>query len=210
MHNEKLINLILCIVTCIAFIISWGLILFFSGHFNSNQTINLATRNSQLHPTVFRIFDKSTPEHCDRFIVIKPFDWYVWAINGRVYIINIEGDTNCNPGTSPIIEVHTDHFTEGCLDISLNTLLEYYTSVCEPIEKTYQIESDTFTILSALNILFKEYIPLTAPDTVQQTTNQIITSDVVKRRFKRDLTNTLNRSDKHDFIHRMYRRHVRN
>lgn len=185
--DEKKINLILCIVTCIAFIVSWCLILFFSRKFNFNQLIKLATDKSQLNPTEFYIFDRSTKDQCDRFIIIKPFYWYVWCINNRVYIINDESSNNCNPSSTPIIQVHKDHFTEGCLDINLKSLIEYYTNLTEPIIKSYEIETETFTILSALNILFKEYITISKADNVNQNTNNIISNFLVQNRFKRSI-----------------------
>jgi hypothetical protein len=123
--------------------------------------IDRAVQDSEYNPTEFYIYDKSTERVCNRLIQIKPFDWYVWATGKDLYILNQEGGISCGPASTPVIRVLKDHFIETCLKIDYDSILRGYTG--EESNATlkvvpYTIESRTFTILSALNILVKDWI----------------------------------------------------
>lgn len=112
---------------------------------------------SEFNPTEFRIYDRSTENVCDRLIIVHPFDWYIWAVRGELYIVNPEGGVKCSPNTTPAIKVYQDKFIETCITLNFNALVKSYTSKKPYIHK-YEINSKTFTVLSALNILFDGFI----------------------------------------------------
>ena len=124
-----------------------------------NSTIDLAVETSEYNPTEFLIYDKSTKDVCNRLIHIKPFDWYVWATGKELYILNPEGGISCGSGNTPAVRVLKNQFIETCLKIDYDSILRGYMND-EAVLKVvpYQIETRTFTILSALNILVKDWI----------------------------------------------------
>lgn len=117
-----------------------------------------AVTRAAYQPTVFRIYDKSTENVCNRLIVVSPFDWYIWACREELYILNPEGGIRCAANTTPAIRVYADQFVESCLKINYNTILEEYTKKTHPKIVPYDIEGTTFTILSAINILAEKWI----------------------------------------------------
>lgn len=132
---------------------------------NLPRTIDRAVERSAFRPTVFRIYDKSSDAVCDRLIVVEPFDWYVWACRGQLFVLNPEGGSvKCQAGTTPAVRVLERQFYETCVNLDLDTLLRGYTTTGVLKEVPYDIEGTTFTILSALNILCKEWITFEKDD----------------------------------------------
>lgn len=131
---------------------------------NTDAIIDEAVLRAEYTPTIFKIYDKSTDEICNRFIVVSPFDWYIWACRGELYILNPESGIKCSPNTTPAVQVLKDQFLETCLKLNLNSILDVYVNGKTPYIVPYEIESTTFTILSALNILMKEYITFHVDD----------------------------------------------
>lgn len=123
-----------------------------------DNIIDEAARRAEYSPTIFKIYDKSTAEVCNRLIVVAPFDWYIWACRGELYILNPEGGIKCAANTTPAIQVLPDQFLETCLKLNLNSILDAYVNGHVPYVEPYEITTTTFTILSALNILMKKFI----------------------------------------------------
>lgn len=121
--------------------------------------IDRAVERSTFRPTVFKIYDKSSETVCDRLIVVEPFDWYVWACRGQLFVLNPEGGSvKCQAGTTPAVRVLEKQFYETCVNLDLDTLLRAYTMTGVYKEVPYEIVGTTFTILSALNILCKDWV----------------------------------------------------
>ncbi|KAG8362569.1 uncharacterized LOC105270531 [Fopius arisanus] len=120
--------------------------------------IDYATKESALHPTVFKIYDKSTPTRCDRFIIVLPFDWYIWAVRGELYVVNPEGGIQCTGNNTPAVRILKDKYFETCLTIQFPALFKAYTHYIKPKIVPYDIDKPKFTVLSALDILGKRWI----------------------------------------------------
>nr|DBA13079.1 TPA: 19kDa protein [Oryctes rhinoceros nudivirus] len=156
------------IITATVIIISIACLYYmyaFKRRANTDAIIDEAVLRAEYTPTIFKIYDKSTDEICNRFIVVSPFDWYIWACRGELYILNPESGIKCAPNTTPAVQVLKDQFLETCLKLNLNSILDMYVNGKTPYIVPYEIESTTFTILSALNILMKEYITFHVDDT---------------------------------------------
>lgn len=123
-------------------------------------------------PTYYDIYDRSTETECDRLIIVKPFDWYIWAKNGLVYLLNATNE-NCpityTPSTLVPASTNLDdasyNFKSVCLYIVFNDVIESYKNNNIGIKVNFQIEEiqaqrNKFTILDALNDLFKNYITM--------------------------------------------------
>lgn len=122
-----------------------------------NKVLDEIVHKSNYESTVFKIYDKSTADICDRLIIVSPFDWYIWATQHNLYILNPEGGASCPPNNTPAIQVTRDNFTATCLRISFETILKDYTADVPKIVP-YEIKDTVFTILSALNLLVSDWI----------------------------------------------------
>lgn len=177
-----------------------------------HNVIDRAVKDTAFNPTYFEIYDKSTKTECNRFIIIQPFRWYLWACNNQLFIVNPEGGVKCNPNTSPAIQVFEDHFNETCLTINIDSLLDGYTKNEQPKIVPYEIEKETFTILSAINILVKKWI--TFDRTIKPTTNIIHLSNSTTSIEARTLTKELvidkmkNTTLQHSKIHKHLNQHL--
>lgn len=121
--------------------------------------VDEAAKRSAFSPTEFHIYDKSTEKRCDRLIVVYPFEWHIWAIANQLYILNPEGGIICGAGSTPAVKVVRDQFFEVCLKIDYDSLLRGYTEGVTPSKIVpYEINSSTFTVLSALNLLVKGWV----------------------------------------------------
>lgn len=140
------------------------------------EAYKTSEEETRWQPAHFTIYDNSTPEICDRFIEISPFNWYVWAIQNQVYILENTSGIICQIGTTPAIKVTPDPktFTHVCLTVTIDGILSQYTKA--PYTIFYDITDSSvenkFTVLDALNILFREYITIKFVD---ETTNVIDT-----------------------------------
>lgn len=131
-----------------------------------DETYKSAEEMTRFKPTYFLIFDKSKTDICDRLIIVQPFGWLIWAINKNVYILDNVTGHQCPLGSSAAIRVTQNIFTMNaeCINIVPTALLNLYN---DPIKIDYDITNsstiDKFTVLDALNILFKEYITMALP-----------------------------------------------
>lgn len=193
---------------------------------NIGKYVSNATKSSAFSPTEFHIYDKSSERRCDRLIIVQPFDWYVWAIGGQLYILNPEGSIMCGTGCTPAVKVLKRQFLEVCLKIGYDSLLRGYTEGVAPSKIVpYEIESTTFTILSALNLLVKEYVTLSDTEptklehrietiTDDDANNTIIEEEVHARNRRYVSADTVNRMMSRDNVQHallldMYRWHMR-
>lgn len=127
---------------------------------NGQKLVEDAVANSAFNPTIFKIYDKSTSSTCDRLIEVRPFNWYIWACGGEVFILNPEGVMKCSMNSTPVVQVHVNQtFTNTCISMPLQSILNEYRKI-PAVDIPYEIVGNKFTILSALNILVKNYIKL--------------------------------------------------
>lgn len=161
---------------------------------NIEAIINEAVTKAEYTPTVFKIYDKSTTKICNRLIIIAPFDWYVWACRGELYILNPESGIRCSPSSTPAVRVFADHFVETCLQLDFNSIIDVYTRGQIPTMIPYEITETTFTILSALNILMKKWITFDKETDPIVKLNHLPTNDTTTTTTTTATTNNHNRT----------------
>lgn len=127
---------------------------------NGNVILKQSADSSKYTPTSFEIYDKSTTTKCNRLICIKPFDWIVWAINNEIYVINPESGFNCPINSTPAVLVTSKTFTHICLKIHIVDLLKNYKETGVKKTVPFDITGTKFTIITALNILLKNWVTL--------------------------------------------------
>lgn len=127
------------------------------------KSFQIAEENTRFKSTFFLIYDRSTSDICDRLIIVQPFGWIIWAINGDVYILDNVVTNVCPLGSSLAIRVTNDIITFNtiCINAVPLSLINMYK---DPQRIDYNIEESSqknkFTVLDALNILFKNYITI--------------------------------------------------
>lgn len=139
--------------------------------FSMSKILNYSIHESEYKSTIFEIFDKSTKTTCDRLIIVKPFGWYIWAINNELYILNPENGMSCGAGSTPAVKILKDLYINCCLRLDYDSIINSYSN-SPKIIVDYTINDKTFTIFSALNILVKKYIKFDI-NSVQATLNEI-------------------------------------
>lgn len=127
------------------------------------RLVHDAIDNSEYNPTFVQIYDRSTEEECNRLIIVRPFNWHLWAINDNLYILNPQITKAICPNMStPAIQVINENtFQEICLKLSFTAILDHYTNseTIEPYTFEYTIKNNTFTVLTAINwLLERNYI----------------------------------------------------
>lgn len=125
---------------------------------NISNILSYAVDKSSYNPTIFKIYDKSTKVSCNRLIVVEPFSWFLWAINGKLYILNPEGGISCSNTNTPAIQVTATKFIEVCLNLNYTSILDMYMLNVIPRIINYEIKTQTFTILTALNLLTEDWV----------------------------------------------------
>lgn len=143
------------IITVIVIIIT-----VFSKSTKFDTIINYANEKSEYNPTRFIIYDKSTTDVCNRLIVVEPFDWVIFANNNELYVLNPEGNIRCALDRTPAVRVFENHFVETCLNMNYDVLKKAYDVKHDATVHyiPYEITTNKFTILDALNILVKSLI----------------------------------------------------
>lgn len=125
---------------------------------NIGDAVNAAVDGSMFSPTRFVIYDRSTETKCDRLITILPFEWYLWAVRDELYILNPEGVTHCERNMIPVVQVIDNTFKMTCINLELDTLLKHYKENGVTKIVNYEITGKKFTIMTALNILVKDWV----------------------------------------------------
>lgn len=138
--------------------------------------IERASHDTRFGITEFIIYDKSPDfKTCDRLICIKPFDWYIWAKAGKVYILN-DTKYSCPVNTCPAVEVpyeRTDSndiqseydFKNVCINMLFVDIINAYSTNSIIVHEEFEMEKlamkpNKFTILDTLNYLFERYITM--------------------------------------------------
>lgn len=134
------------------------------------KAIETASEATNFAPTYFELYDNST-DMCDRLVIVQPFQWHIWAVSGTVYLLN-ESNKTCPLNYTPSIVVPRNNKSEGdqifkdvCINKVFNQIVTTYTSSTLPVKIMFDIEElqqepNRFTILDALNYLFKYYITM--------------------------------------------------
>lgn len=141
---------------------------------NIGGIVDHAAQEAAFNSNVFIIRDKSSNTVCNRLITVRPFDWTIWACRGELYILNPEGGIQCSAGRTPAVRVYADQFVETCLTLSYDTIIGSYSkrNGAKIKHVPYEIEGSTFTILTALNVLAKDWITFDTDD-AQSTTGKL-------------------------------------
>lgn len=170
------LNLIGLFLLCIVIL----LILYFNKSTILTNVAKESSLASRFSPTVFKIYDNPITGECDRLIIIKPFDWYILAKGGRVYILN-QTTYDCPQNATPSVlvpqsvnEVNINYeFLHTCLDINFRDIVDIYrnSSFIKEYTLPYDLQSlwsvkDRFTVLDALNYLFQHYITMSLSDAI--------------------------------------------
>lgn len=202
--------LVITIVTIICLICFYCMHVF-SKNSNVNQIIHNASLESEFSPTIFKIYDKSSKEVCNRIIIISPFEWYLWACNNELFVLNPEGGIRCSAGSCPAVQIFKDRFVETCLGLNFNSILQAYVIGKIPTIIPYEIESNIFTILSALDILKEKWITFNVGQN-----NKSLKIVNLKHRSQRSLSgrdfikllNSNHNSPNIQKLHKMYIKHM--
>lgn len=145
--------------------------------FSIRNIINKAVNSSEYKPTIFEIYDRSTEQICDRLVIIKPFDWYLWNVNDELYVLNPENGMFCGPGSTPAVKILKSECIKFCLQLDFDSIIRSYKQVTKH-EIEYNIDKPIFTIFTALNILCKKYLKFKLSDTLNSETIKDIESNV--------------------------------
>lgn len=132
-------------------------------NFSLKNILNDSVKSSEYKPTIFEVYDKSNKETCDRLIVIKPFDWYLWNTNEELYVLNPENGMFCGAGSTPAIKILKSDYIKCCLKVDFDSIIRSYKQSSK-YEIEYEIDKPVFTIFTALNILCKKYLSFTISD----------------------------------------------
>ena len=160
------------------------------------KIIDNAVEKSEFNPTTFVIYDQSTETTCNRLIEILPFNWYLLAANDELFILTPQTGMNCGVGSTPAIRVLLDSFQKTCLSISFDSLLDSYrlSPTTVKFNEPYDIESEVFTVISAMNILFKKHItfnpsPVKRGVEITLTPDMVLKMTAVKKQFRKTPAN---------------------
>ncbi|UVT30881.1 ODV-E28 [Penaeus vannamei nudivirus] len=139
------------------------------------RAIENASLKTQFNTTYFEIYDKSDESRCNRLIIVQPFKWHIWAINGQVFLLN-ESNKQCPLNYTPAIvvpstgtDLSNQVFKDLCINKVFNTVVTSYTDKIIPVKVDYSITElqqtpGKFTILDALNYLFTSYITMVSEE----------------------------------------------
>ncbi|KAG8148346.1 uncharacterized LOC118065531 [Chelonus insularis] len=127
------------------------------------------------HPTYFEIYDRSTEHNCDRLIIVHPFDWYIWACNGYVYVLNTLLEYDCPGNSYPAViidanVVKSNHLQVSCIITDCQTILNEY-KFSKQKRINFNIEdivdkNKKLTLIEVLNYLFEKYITIKDDDKI--------------------------------------------
>lgn len=173
-----------------------------------------ASNATQFKPTFFEIYERSIDETaCNRLVIVQPFKWHIWAINGRVYLLN-ESNKSCPINYTPAVvvpatksdDLSNQVFKDVCINKVFNDIVTSYTDTLKPIIVDFEIEElqaqkNKFTILDALNFLFTKYLTMD-PETQPPPSEQpVVKNDTIEMRHIRYLNREdLRRTFSHETI----------
>ncbi|KAG6558399.1 per os infectivity factor pif-4 [Microplitis demolitor] len=155
------------------------------------QVFDQISSSYNFRPTYLEIYDQSIKSKCDRLIVIRPFDWSFWAINGYCYVLNSLKAFDCPKKMTPTliidaITVKEKFLSPTCYPIDYSIVFNEYKSHGPPIINYFNIEDvmrlGKFTIVDALNYLFKYYIEIDLDEGNAHPLNKKIAKSFTKKR----------------------------
>lgn len=158
-----------------------------------SNLVQTASNSTQFHTSYFLVYDRSTTDTCDRLILIEPFSWIVLAKNKKVYVVS-DMSFDCPIGSFSATKIHKNDkmFEYVCMNGSVVNLIERYKNQNNQIFKIpfdiekLQVTTTRFTILDALNYLFKTYITI-EEDTLVVFSKKLNILMSESHRSKRDL-----------------------
>lgn len=178
------INLPVLVITCLTALAILVYVWVKNKEVNIGGIVDNAVQEAAFNSNVFIIRDKSSSDVCNRLITVRPFDWTIWACRGELYILNPEGGIRCSAGHTPAVKVYADQFVETCLALSYDTIISSYSknNGAKIKHVPYEIEGSTFNVLTALNVLAKDWITF---DTAAQSTTGKLKAIEDRDRVKR-------------------------
>ncbi|CAD6233867.1 GSCOCT00014109001.2-RA-CDS [Cotesia congregata] len=147
-------------------------------------------------PTFLEIYEQSTRSKCNRLILMRPYEWAFWAVNGQCFVLNALKEFDCPSRTSPtlIFDALTTKLSDPnivCLPVEYDVVKSEYSSYGPPIINYFNIEDvqnhGRFTIYDALNYLLKNYIEINLDPNNVHPANKIMI-EIIEKREKIDLT----------------------
>lgn len=154
---------VVMVVLCLTALALLVYICFKNKAVNIGGVVDHAAREAAFTSSVFEIYDKSSATVCDRLIVVRPFDWTVWACRGSLYILNPEGGSQRSvAGHTAAVRVYADRFVETSLALSYDAIINAYSrkNGAKIKHVPYEIRGSKFTILTALDALAEKWITL--------------------------------------------------
>ncbi|XP_057339663.1 uncharacterized protein LOC130677088 [Microplitis mediator] len=154
------------------------------------QVFDQISSSFNFRPTYLEIYDQSIKSKCDRLIVVHPFDWSFWAINGYCYVLNALRAFDCPHKMTPTliidaITVNETFLNPICYPIDYSTVLNEYKSHGPPIINYFNIEDimrrGRFTVIDALNYLLKYYIEIDLDKNNAHPINKKIVKSFIKK-----------------------------
>lgn len=123
---------------------------------NLGELLRKGVAATEFSLTAFEIYDRSTEKICDRLIIVRPFDWYILALNNELLILNPEVFTSiCPRDSASAIRIDgNERYTEICLNARSNeSVVSSYTNSSRHFHISFDIAGNKFTVLSAINML---------------------------------------------------------
>lgn len=156
----EIINIIGYILLILLLVIIFILFIYYKNPISKAVNDSIITTNFE--PLKIIIYDKTYEKNCNRYIIIKPFNWYFFVLNNKTYALDYDSGYNCPANTSPGIHIHkSDIFKVVCLEINRESLESYFITNNLKIEKKFTINSEKFTIADCLNLLIEnKLIPI--------------------------------------------------
>lgn len=123
------------------------------------EIINESSQKTDFRPTYYEIYDSSTIDVCNRFVIMYPFRWYFYCLNNQLYVLDSESAYDCPTSLFPAIKVvPTTTLSVVCISVNKDDILQLYKDVA-PIQKFYDlIGIEKFTVSDALNLLFENNV----------------------------------------------------
>lgn len=125
---------------------------------NLNYFLNEAWTKNKYHTTFFEVYDQTSEDRgvC-RMIVIQPFSWVIFCINGDIKLFD-QFAVDCPDGFTPLVNVPDSDAIEmkgECVATSITTIYDTFANGphVEYRRIPFDIDTETFTAVDALNKL---------------------------------------------------------
>lgn len=125
---------------------------------NIQSTLNRSIDESKTSKHYLDIYDNSSINFVDRLIIVNPYGWMFWNIDGAVYIFDsILSKCDGTPAyqVPPAIN---NTFTLRCLNFSYIDFMNYYMKMPHRKENFEPLKN--FTIIDCLELLSGKYLKI--------------------------------------------------